>query len=67
MEKDLISFGKYLLSKERDERIKTTAKKIKQPIKDARKEIYHADIENWKALNSKMRRRKLQVRSLQFI
>ena len=53
MENDLISFGKYLLSKERDERIKATAKKRKQPIKDARKEIYHADIENWKALNAK--------------
>lgn len=53
MENDLISFGKYILSKERDERIKTTAKKRKQPIKDARKEIYHADIENWKALNAK--------------
>lgn len=53
IENDLISFGKYLLSKEREELIKATAKKRKQPIKDARKEIYHADIENWKALKNK--------------
>lgn len=53
MENDLISFCKYLLSKEREDLIKAVAKKRKQPIKDARKEIYHADIENWKALNAK--------------
>ena len=51
MEDKLVSFGKYLLSKEREVNIKISAKKRKQPIKDARKEIYHSDIENWKQKN----------------
>ncbi|GEJ46025.1 hypothetical protein [Chryseobacterium sp. ON_d1] len=39
-EKDLVIFGEYLLSKEREKRIdgKITAKR----------RVYHADLENWK-------------------
>lgn len=43
----LVSFGNYLLSPEREARIKNAAKRRKQPVKEARSEVYHADIENW--------------------
>jgi len=36
-DKDMASFGKYLLSKERNEN-----------IRGDKREVYHADIENWK-------------------
>jgi len=41
-EKDLVSFGKYLLSKER-----------KESIIDSEEEVYQEDIENWKQRNGK--------------
>lgn len=45
-EKDLISFGKYLLSKERKKLLKSVPSSLS--IKEKLKEVYHADIENWK-------------------
>lgn len=36
-DKDMYSFGRYLLSKERNDN-----------IKGDRSEVYHADFENWK-------------------
>lgn len=46
--KDLISFGKYLLSKERTDLIvQSTPEGL--DVNDRLKEVYHADIENWKA------------------
>lgn len=45
--KDLLSFGKYLLSDERTLRIQdATPEGIE--LSDRLKEVYHADIENWK-------------------
>lgn len=44
----LVSFGKYLLSPEREARIKEAAQRRNQPVNEARSEVYHADIENWK-------------------
>lgn len=45
--KDLISFGKYLLSEERTNRIvQATPEGLDHS--ERLKEVYHADIENWK-------------------
>jgi len=49
--KDLVAFGKYLLSKERTDRITQTESEI--PVKERLKEVYHADVENFLLLNRK--------------
>ena len=43
--KDLVNFGKYLLSEERTKRISDTDSSI--PIEERLKEVYHADVENF--------------------
>lgn len=45
--KDLISFGKYLLSEERTTNIEVATYNNCAPIEDRLKEVYHADLENW--------------------
>lgn len=48
-EKDFVSFGRYLLSEERTNRIKDNYKKGDPVSLEGRlSEVYHADIENWK-------------------
>jgi len=48
-EKELIAFGNYLLSKERHNRIKyDTFRKVRPNYHDLKKEVHHADIENFK-------------------
>jgi len=42
-EKDLVSFGNYLLSKAR----------MKKVSKEMREHVTHADLENWKELKEK--------------
>ena len=42
-----VSFGKYLLSNERKSLLKNH--ETSMPFKDKVKEVFHADIENWKA------------------
>lgn len=49
MKKNLVSFGEYLLSSKRTERIKSTISNI--PLEDRLKAVYHADMENWKEMN----------------
>lgn len=46
---DLVSFGEYLLSEERKNRIASGYKK-EDPVHldDRLKHVYHADIENWR-------------------
>lgn len=48
-EKDMQSFGEYLLSKKRADLILSR----KSPLSDAERltYVYHADFENWKHLN----------------
>lgn len=48
-EKELVSFGEYLLSKEREKRIEgnSNGKRTFQPI-DTKRRVYHSDLENWK-------------------
>ena len=43
--KDLVRFGKYLLSEERTQRIKESESKV--PVEERLKEVYHSDIENF--------------------
>lgn len=48
-EEELIAFGNYLLSKERHNRIKYDENwKAKPNYHDLKKEVHHADIENFK-------------------
>ena len=49
--KDLVNFGKYLLSEERTAKIKATS--INVPFKERVNKVYHADIENFLFLNKK--------------
>ena len=48
---DLVSFGTYLLSDERTNLI-TNGSSEGVDINERLKNVYHADIENWKAQNS---------------
>ena len=46
--KDLVEFGKMLLSKEREEAINELYKdKDKSFIEDRKREVYHNEVENW--------------------
>lgn len=47
--KDLVKFGKYLLSEKRTKRISDSHKKNKDniPLKERLQEVYHADVENF--------------------
>ena len=47
--KDLVSFGKYLLSEKRINRITASYKEGDSvSLEERLKEVYHADTENWK-------------------
>lgn len=47
--KDMVSFGRYLLSEERTNRIKSAHDEGDPcPIEERLREVYHADVENWK-------------------
>lgn len=49
--KRMVSFGKYLLSKERYRRMKTTASDPENHhLKERVREVHDADIENWKQI-----------------
>lgn len=50
-ESDMVSFGNYLLSKERERKLKNSP--VSVPYKDRFREVNHADIENWKYKNNK--------------
>jgi len=45
-DQDLVSFGNYLLSEERKERMKNSPSEVTR--KESMNEVCHADIENWK-------------------
>lgn len=45
--KDLVSFGQYLLSEERTNRLKNKPDSC-IPLDIRLREVHHADIENWK-------------------
>jgi len=48
-EKELIEFGNYLLSKQRHWRIKYDENgKVRANYHDLKKEVHHADVENFK-------------------
>jgi len=52
-ESDLVSFGEYLLSKERTDLILSNYKEGDSVSKEERlSQVYHADIENWRFKNS---------------
>lgn len=53
-ESDLVSFGKYLLSKDRLERIMTTDTGNSHELLERLGEVYHADLENWKEEQKKV-------------
>ena len=48
-EKELIDFGNYLLSKERHNRIKYHDGKVQPNYHETKKEVHHADVENFKS------------------
>lgn len=45
--KELIAFGNYLLSNERNEMIEKHPE-LKEIVEQRKKEVSHADVENWK-------------------
>jgi hypothetical protein len=48
-EKDLVSFGEYLLSKKRNDSIAANwSESDNIPLAERQSQIYHADLENWK-------------------
>ena len=48
-EKDMVSFGEYLLSKERNDRIADNwSEDDNIPLAERQSQIYHADLENWR-------------------
>lgn len=49
-EKDLVTFGKYLLSKEREDNLKQTSldSSLALPYEERFREVFDADIQNWK-------------------
>lgn len=51
-ESDLVSFGLYVLSLEREDRLKSNDN-TNIPYEDRFRDVHHADIENWKHNNSK--------------
>ncbi len=56
-QKDLTSFGEYLLSDERTQRITSNLSEGDSiPVKERLSQIYHADIENWKDSKSKVQK-----------
>ena len=47
--KDLISFGNYLLSKERKEKFLNHPERDSMPLlEDSLSQVHHSDLENWK-------------------
>lgn len=52
-DKDLTAFGKYLLSKERWETLFPRFTDKGEPSCHNGREVYHSDLENWKALQEK--------------
>lgn len=44
--KDLVKFGRYLFSKEREERLSNSESNL--PLNELSKEVYDADLSNWK-------------------
>jgi hypothetical protein len=48
--KDLVKFGKYLLSEKREESLKQISieNPTALPYEEISREVYHADFENWK-------------------
>jgi tRNA A22 N-methylase len=46
-EKQLVAFGNYLLSDERNEMIEKHPE-LKDTVEQRKKEVSHADVENWK-------------------
>ncbi len=46
-EKQMTSFGEYLLSNERKKRVKVTTSNM-VPYKHRKASVFHADFENWK-------------------
>jgi len=46
---DLVKFGKYLLSQEREDRLKQTNGEIPEslPYEERKGEVHHADLANW--------------------
>lgn len=53
-EKDLVKFGEYLLSEERENRIRQTVKEHPNslPYKESKRNVYDADVANWKESQS---------------
>lgn len=47
---NLVSFGKYLLSDQREKMLLGGNKSV--PYSERKKEVYHADVENWKHKNN---------------
>lgn len=47
--KDLVEFGKYLLSDERIKRFESAEKEFENlpPIQERLRSVHHADVENW--------------------
>ena len=45
-EKDLVSFGKYLLSKKREKRLKSSPGAI--PYEERFRDVHDADLANWR-------------------
>lgn len=54
--KDLTSFGEYLLSEERTERIRNNHEEGDSvPVEERLRSVYHADFLNWKELEEHRR------------
>ena len=47
--KDLASFGNYLMSKEREELIRSTHDELSNPlsVEETLRIVHHSDVENW--------------------
>jgi len=61
-EKDLISFGSYLLSDERNKRILETPGLI--PVEERKKLVHDADLKNWNIKRDNEREFKLTIKQI---
>ena len=59
-EDQLVSFGQYLLSEEREKRIKSTRIR-NSSIKNRMRDVHHADFENWLAKEEMKRKQQKSI------
>jgi len=52
-EKDLVSFGEYLLSQKREDSLKSSELSNQPSLEERKRFVFDSDLANWKDLNDK--------------